>query len=603
MTRADILVRLALLGIIAVSLPLLLWSLWLAGGIGGILTHLAWPDVGPGDSVGIAVRLPAHLGDPARAWPAAARADAPPGWMLYPLWLLLFATHLGGAVAGGAVGLRRVVRRQGFASRRDLDRLMTAPAVLGRADVVRPGLSLRDDDPPATRLAKLERRSDPLEVARFLGHDALTGQPLYLANEYSELCEAAARFGNKTTRFVIPRVIDARGAVISTSTRLDVAEVTFERRSELGPTWIFEPQGELPNVPRLRWSPIQGCTGQVVAMLRANGFAAGSEIGAQGVENGKWFQDQAAAIIRALLHAAALDGAATMVDVVSWADNPSITRPELILRHHGVAWAERLTRHREAAGRTRDTIQSVVAGALDAFNDPRVLAACSPPRDHQFDPQAWQAESGTLYLVGTRDAQALIAPLFAAIIEDLIYQSKRSALTAPGGRIEPTLYFIGDEITNIAPIPSLPSLMSEGGGTGIATSIFCQNSHQLHHRFGDKAGRAIEAAANARITLGGTGDVAALRDVQSLAGQVHEVMAGATWGGGKASVQESAKREHLVDLADLRTLPTGHALVMLGNLSPVEVTLPSWWERPDADILRASQTAFQQRLAKDIPGA
>ena len=392
---------------------------------------------------------------------------------------------------------------------------------------------------------------------------------------------------------------DARGAVITTSTRLDVAEITYERRSTTGPTWIFEPQGEIPGVPRLRWSPIEGAQDPIVAMLRAGGFASGSGIGSESVENGKWFQDQAATILRGLLHAAALDETATMVDVLTWSQNPNNSRPERILRHHGVhSWADRLTRHRETTGRARDTIQSVVSGALDAFNDPRVLASCSPPRGTQFKPVDGLTEAGTLYLVGTRDAQALIAPLLAAVSEDILYQAKRLALTAPGGRIEPTLYFIGDEIANIAPLPSLPSLMNEGGGSGIAVSIFAQNNHQILERWGDKGGRAIVDSANARLLIGGSSDVPGLRDAQSLAGQVNEVSSGASWGGGRASVSESVRRENLFDLAELRTLPEGHAVALVGNLPPVEITVPAWWQRPDAGELTAGRDAFRRRLAK-----
>lgn len=596
-TRADILVRLALLGIAVVCTVLAMWSLWLAGGICGLLSARGWPASGPQDSPGIAVRLTGHLGDPAQAWPAQARGAVPGPLGVYPLWLLLFVLHLTGLVGAAVRPLRRTVRRRGFARRGDVDRLLSASAVLGRVDVLRPGLTISDHDDADRRAAKVRRRADPLEMGRPLGHDALSGRQLYLPNEYSELGIGVARFAGKTTRYIIPRVVDARGAVISTSTRLDVADVTFELRSTLGPTLIFEPQGELLGVPRLRFSPIDGCDDPVVAMLRAAGFAAGSDIGK--LNDGKWFQDQAAAIIRGLLHAAALDGLATMTDVVSWAETPSDSRPERILRAHGMdLWADRLARHRENTGRTRDTIQSVVSGALDAFHDPRVLAACSPPSGQQFKVQQWLAEGGTLYLVGTRDAQALVAPLFAAFVEDIVYRATRAALTTPGGRVEPCLYFIGDEITNVAPIPSLPSLMSVGGGSGIALSVACQNRHQLLERWGKEGGQALADNANAHIMFGGSPDVAALRDVQALAGKAEEVTASAQWGGGRASVQESARREDLIDLADLRTMGDGHALVLVGNLAPVEVRMPAWWQRPDAGELRAAQQTWRRRLAK-----
>jgi hypothetical protein len=597
--RADILTRLAVLAILAVVTPLLMWTLWLAGQLGGLLAHHRWPDSSPDDAPGVALRLFGHAAHPADAWPAGARSGAPPVWLLYPLWLVLFLACLAGIATPTLAVARRVLRRRGFATRRELRGLLTADAVRARVDIVRPGLVITDADDPAAQAVKAARRADPLETGRFLGTDVLTGEALYLANEYTLLAAAVARFGNKTTRYVIPRVADARGAVISTSTRLDVAEVTYHRRARIGPTWIFEPQGEIPGVPRLRWSPIEGAQDQIVAMLRANGFAAGSGIGDESVENGKWFRDQAATVIRGLLHAAALDEHATMVAVLAWSQNPGNARPEMILRHHHVdAWADRLTRHRETTGRARDTIQSVVAGALDAFNDPRVLHACSPPRGQQFQPVDWLRESGTLYLVGTRDAQALIAPLLAAVSEDLLYQAKRLALVAPGGRVEPCLYFIGDEIANIAPLPSLPSLMTEGGGSGIAVDIYTQNTHQLRERWGDKGGAAIADSANARLLIGASTDVTGLRDAQALAGQITEVTSGASWGGGRASVNETVRREHLLDLGQLRTLPNGRALALVGNLPPVELAVPAWWERPDAADLTADRDAFRRRLAE-----
>jgi type IV secretion system protein VirD4 len=596
-TRADILVRLALFGLLAALIVDATLSLWLAGQLSALVTHLVWPPVRLRSAPGVLVRLLANPRHPAQAWPAGVRPQLGPVWLFVGLWLAITV----GSLSAGGVGAVRLargrLRRPGFATRTQVRDLLSADAVRARADVVRPGLTPDDADNPVTRAAKARRRADPLETGRRLGVDALTREQLYLANEFTLLAAAVPRFGGKTTRFVIPAVADARGAVITTSTRLDVAEVTYHRRAAIGPTSIFDPQGEIAGIPRLRWSPIEGADDQIVAMLRANAFAAGSGIGDESVENGKWFRDQAATVLRGLLHAAALDEKATITDVVAWSQNPANARPERILRAHRVdAWADRLARHRESTGRARDTVQSVVAGSLDAFNDPRVLKACSPPRGTQFRPIDWLQESGTLFLVGTRDAQALIAPLLAALSEDIIYQAKRLALRSPGGRIEPALYFIGDELANIAPLPSLPSLMSEGGGAGIVVDLYAQNEHQLRERWGDKGGRAIMSAANARMIIGGSSDVTALRDAQALIGQVAEVTSSASWGSGRASVSESVRRENLVDLADLRALPEGRAIALVGNLPPVEIQVTPWWQRPDAGQLTAGRDAFRRMV-------
>ncbi|WP_232324011.1 type IV secretory system conjugative DNA transfer family protein [Catenuloplanes japonicus] len=593
--RLDIVLRLAALTIGIVTAVIATTTLWTAGQLSGLLAHGAWPDSGPADAFGISLRLPAHLAAPRDAWPPAARATVGPAGLVYPLWLILYAVALAGLVWTPARAGRKYLHRAGFATRKDLRQLVTAEAVLDRADVLRPGLTIRDTDPPAVIAAKEQRRTDPLEVGRLLGYHAMSREPLYLANEYTELLAAAARFGGKTSRYVIPRVLDARGAVLTTSTRLDVAAVTYAAREAIGPTFIFEPLGRLPGVPRLRWSPIEGAHDMEVAALRAKGFAAGA--GIDSAENGAFFQDQAAALIRGMLHAAALDERCTMEDVVAWASNPSDPRAEKILRYHQVtAWADRLAHHREATGRTRDSIQSVVFAALDCFSHPTVLANCSPPRGEQFQVGPWLAASGTLYLVGPRTSQAAVAPLLAAVAEDVFHHTLQASFTAPGGRIEPALYFIGDEITNVAPLPSLPGHWADGGGSGISMSIACQNEHQLEERWGQRGGRALRDGANARMVLGGTQDVSALRDAQALIGQTQELTASTSWGGAHTSVQEHTRREYLVDLAALRSLPAGRALVLLGNMPPVEVDMPAWWDRDDAPQLKAAADAFNDQI-------
>ena len=120
MQRADITVRLLLLGLALTGGFLVVASLWLAGQVGGLLTHAAWPDSGPGDGLRIAFGIVGHPGDPRSAWPASARADLPPGWLLYPLWALLLAAMLTGVATPVLHVAKRTVRRRGFASHRDL---------------------------------------------------------------------------------------------------------------------------------------------------------------------------------------------------------------------------------------------------------------------------------------------------------------------------------------------------------------------------------------------------------------------------------------------------------------------------------------------------
>ncbi|MEV6527679.1 TraM recognition domain-containing protein [Longispora sp. NPDC051575] len=442
-------------------------------------------------------------------------------------------------------------------------------------------------------------QNDPLVVSRFLGSDSQSGQKLYSPLNYSESVKASPQTG-KTTRIMIPRLVDASGAVLATSTRLDVIPPTWNARCGLGPTYVFEPQATVAGVPRLRWSPITGCDDRLVAILRGRAFAAGSGVGGKNVENGQYFEGEAAAIIRALLHAAALDGQATITDVAAWARDRRQRRPERILQAHSAGdWADDLIAYRMSASRTADNISSVVRRAFDCLADPRVLHACSPPPGTELDPEEWLTESGTIYLVGDSGSQASVAPLVTALIEDLVWRARRRAFAAIGGKADPPLWLLLDELCNIAPLPSTPSLMSEGGGSGIPTTILTQNNAQLAERFGDKAGEAISNAASVTILLGGGNDPKQLRDMQALAGKVTEVSHSHSWGAGRAvQYSEQIRREDLLDLAELRTLPLGRGLVLASNLPPFEVNLAAWWERADAADLQTSDAQFRAMIAR-----
>ncbi len=69
-----------------------------------------------------------------------------------------------------------------------------------------------------------------------------------------------------------------------------------------------------------------------------------------------------------------------------------------------------------------------------------------------------------------------------------------------------------DEIGNLAPLPSLPALMSEGGGSGITTLAVLQSLSQARDRWGEQAAGTLWDAAIAKIILGGGSNARDLTD-------------------------------------------------------------------------------------------
>src|SRR5690625_3404382 len=121
----------------------------------------------------------------------------------------------------------------------------------------------------------------------------------------------------------------------------------------------------------------------------------------------------------------------------------------------------------DADPRTRDSNRQGVSLALSALADPRVLDAVSPGPGEEFDPESFIENRGTLFLLATGAGAGNSAALVAVLVEDLVETARRIAARSPGARLDPPLLLALDEIANLAPLPSLPVLMAEGGGTGI----------------------------------------------------------------------------------------------------------------------------------------
>ena len=96
-----------------------------------------------------------------------------------------------------------------------------------------------------------------------------------------------------------------------------------------------------------------------------------------------------------------------------------------------------------------------------------------------------------------------VAPLVAALIEDIVEQARLIAKNGPHGRLVPPLSLQLDEAANIAPLPSLPNFVTDGGGTGINVSIFLQALAQARECWGNNCAQTIMDGCAATVVLGG----------------------------------------------------------------------------------------------------
>ena len=471
----------------------------------------------------------------------------------------------------------------GIATRTDVTTAASEKALLRRAGQLRPSIQ----QPAVT------------DVGYLLG--ASRGVNVWASVEDSILLIGPPRSG-KGLHVVINAILDAPGAVVATSTRPDNLTATLTaRRAEGRPVAVFDPQHLAEGIPAgLRWSPIRGCEDPLTAMIRATGLAAGTGLSAGGVEGGDFWEGKTRTALQALLHAAALDHR-TPAELFRWTLDPAAASDAVAILtanpKAATGWADSLQAMIDSDPRTRDSIWQGVSLSLAALADPRVLDAVSPGPEERFDPEEFLRKRGTVYLLATGAGANNSAALVSAFVEDLVEAARRLAARSPSARLDPPLLLALDEIGNLAPLPSLPTLMAEGGGTGITTMPVLQSLAQAREKWSDNAAGAIWDASIVKIILGGASNSRDLQDLTTLIGERDEITDSTTIGDhGSRTAQRSIRRVSIMPPDVIRTLPFGTGLILLRAAPPIVAKLRAWTGRRDSDVLRAQRAVVEESL-------
>jgi len=565
-----------------------------AAGVTGLLYAAGWTSAHlaghPTPRGGPLAELAAfgHAGDPSKAWGGSPVGPPVLYWFVTALFVVVVGllAWLGYRLAHGSglphrgTGTRKQEVHDGLAERADVSDLAGEKALMRQARTLRPSL-----DHPA-----------PHDVGYRLGK--AWGLDVWASVEDSMLLLGPPRAG-KGYHVVIPMILDAPGAVITTSTRPDNLTVTMAARARHGPVAVFDPQGLAPAtglIPVMRWSPIRGCEKPSTAMLRALALIQGGE---GGVENGGFWKQQSQSAIQCLLHAAAIGGKSP-ADLYRWSHTATGAKEAVaILVSHADAalgWGYGLDATIGMDQRTRDSIWAMISNAFSPLADPAVLAAVSPRPGDEFTPTSFIQAKGTLYLLGTAAGASATGNLVAALIEDVVDAARRLAARSTGARLDPPLTLVLDEAANY-PLPSLPSLMSEGGGTGITTLAVLQSLAQSRDKWGRESAAAIWDSAIVKVILGGGSDASDLADLSRLIGEREYVDMSVSRGSQPGiSTNTSVRTQAIMDPSDIRLIGFGHGLLLLRASKPIMLELAPWTSRHDRKALHEAKAIFEQAM-------
>src|SRR4051794_39608266 len=454
-------------------------------------------------------------------------------------------------------------RKDGVASGWDLARRRGKVAMRRRAPTLRPSLEV------ATKRERFEQlmRLPVVEVAVRLCR--VGWQCVHAAVEDVVLIFGGPRMGK--TQMLAGQIIDHPGAVIATSTRTDLLDLTPPLRIQRGPVLVFNPVGLGDRPSTVTFDPLTGCENPVTAAERATDMlaAAGEGYGGRSGDREFW-DDQGRRNFAALLHAAALSGDLTVDDVQSWISDLPKFQGQIIglLRDHSPepAFEASVTQFIETNERTRSSITATIAPALAWLTHKPAQLAALPTRlgGRPLDIGALLAERGTVFMLGGEEHQ--VAPLVCAMTGWIAREARRLAAYCSGGRLDPPLGLRLDEAALICRVP-LHQWSADMGGRGVSIVACFQSRAQLVDHYGPAKAATIVNNAGAKVLFGGTGDRDDLQYWSTLAGERDEPITTTDMNGRVAS--RTTRRVPVLAPAQIATLAPGRVVVFTSTMAPV----------------------------------
>ncbi len=401
-------------------------------------------------------------------------------------------------------------RHGSVATRLDVAEVASAKALCLKARVLRPSLA------SGSRWAR--RRLSPTQLGVLI---VKIGWGWWGQRVWSSCEDATGRIGGPRTGKTLSLAchgLDAPGALITTSTRLDLAEMVQTARAARGVVHVFNPAALGGIGSTVRWRVLAGCTDYTTAQRRAADLIPESHGDAE-----RW-DNAARRVLGILLHAAASSGR-SMRDVVRWAgDNTPQTHAEVTdaLIEGGDGARDRIAAmrlHWITNDRTRTSVTATMSTPLAWVSDDlaRTLGDAPAGDPHLLDVPKLLATGGTLHLIGHESATSL-SPLIGALVAEIAHAARTLAATQAGGRLDPPATFLLDEAALVCPVP-LDKWTADMGGRGVTIHISVQSLAQLRQRWGKDGAGTILANIASFLVFGGSVAAEDLKDISLLTGE------------------------------------------------------------------------------------
>lgn len=484
-------------------------------------------------------------------------------------------------LSGGCFGFYLLLRKLRGARKRG-DR---AGRLMGRGDEIE-ALTAQTQQKTAQRLGV--QGSFGSRIATTVS----TGQVLHQGVEDVSVDIWGPRQG-KTSCRVIPAIVDAPGAVFTTSNKRDIVDATRGVREAMGPVWIFDPQQIVGEEPTWWWNPLSYIKNGLDAEELAGvlfAVAAGPD-----TQTDAFFTPAGKALLANFILAAALDDL-PMTQIYTWSTRQTKDDAAAILDRHGYPFHAAAVRADVAApeeqrggvfATVRGTINFLINGEAQPWFTPRPGPDGIDHRPH-FSVDDFVRGSGTVYCMSV-EGKGSTAGLVTAMTIAISDAAERWAARNAGGRLPIPLVMPLDETANVCVWQQLPKKYSHYGSKGINVLMFLQSWEQGEQTWGEKGMSMLWGASTVRVVGSGVSSVKFLDDLSRIIGDYDAPHTSRSTGRGQAdSFSYSTQRERIMEVSDLAAMPKGRAIVLGAGTRPALCRTLPWMTGQHSAAVRAS---------------
>ncbi len=437
-----------------------------------------------------------------------------------------------------------------------------------------------------------------------LGRSVAGKRPLWASWEDMLILIAGPRT-MKTTSYAVPAILDAPGAVIATSNKRDIVDVTRPIRTEAGAVWVFDPQAVAEEEPTWWWNPLSYVKNEATAGNLAQHFANGSR--EPGTKPDAYFDPAGQNLLKAFLLAASL-GSAPVTQVYTWLTRPHDEAPAELLRTAGYdLLADMVMGHIREPEKQRAGVYGTARQMVSCLTDREVSQWVTPLRDTtvatdprpQFVPEDFVRGSGTLYSL-SREGVGTAGPLVTALTVAVVEAAEKYATSQPGGRLATPLLGILDEAANVCRWKALPDQYSHYGSRGIILMTILQSWSQGVEVWSLEGMRKLWSASNVKIYGGGVSEVGYLDELSRLIGQYSYINVSRSHSKTGSSSSRQENKDEILSVADLTALPRFRAILLASGAPATMIETIPWMNGPHAQKVKDSLAAPKQQPQQPV---